>query len=141
MNDDPDMEIKDLLEISSDTVCRLIALGREFHAQEEVVIPEEPGNPSGDWAQQMLASHIEDSTFREFKSIVRDMEPDQQNQLVALFWIGRGDYSLEEWNDAVDYAAECASPTTADYLVAHPLLPDYLAEGLAAFDLGCNEEP
>lgn len=129
-----------MLEINSETVCRLIMLAKEFHAQEAVVIPEEPGNPSGDWGQQMLASHIEDSTFQEFKSIVRDMEPDQQHQLVALMWIGRGDYELDEWDDAVEYAAECASPTTAEYLIAHPMLADYLTDGLTMNGLSCDEE-
>lgn len=137
---DPDTMASEALDINSDTVCRLIALAREFHAQEEVVIPEEPGNPSGDWGQQMLASHSEDSTFREFKSIVLDLEPDQQHQLVALLWLGRADYSMDEWTDAVTYAAECDAGNTAEYLIAHPMLSDYLIEGLAAYDISCNEE-
>ena len=126
------------LDISVETVCRLIDLAMEFHAQEQVVIPEEPGNPSGDWAQQVLAAHVEDSTFQEFKADVMDLEPDQQHQLVALLWLGRGDYTLEEWNDAVEYAAENASPTTAEYLIAHPQLADYLIEGLAQYGLSCG---
>lgn len=129
-----------MLEINSETVCRLIILAKEFHAQEAVVIPEEPGNPSGDWAQQMLASHVNDSSFAEFKSIVRDLEPDQQHQLVALMWLGRGDYALDEWDDAVEYAADNASATTAEYLIAHPMLADYFIEGLAAYGLGCEDE-
>ena len=122
-----------LLDISIETVWRLIDLAREFHAQEQVVIPEVPGNPSGDWAQQILAAHAEDSTFQEFKADVHDLEPDQQNQLVALLWLGRGDYTLDEWNEAVTYAAECASAGTAEYLIAHPQLADYLTEGLGQF--------
>ena len=105
---------KPMLEINSETVCRLVILAKEFHAQEEVVIPEEPGNPSGDWAQQILASHIDDDTYREFKSIVRDLEPDQQHHLVALMWLGRGDYMQDEWDDAVEYAADNASAATAE---------------------------
>lgn len=132
--------VKPMLEINSETVCRLIILAKEFHAQEEVVIPEEPGSPSGDWARQVLASHSDDSTFREFKSIVRDLEPDQQHQLVALMWLGRGDYALDEWDDAMEYAADNTSPMTAEYLIAHPMVADYLTEGLAAFDLDCNED-
>lgn len=127
-----------LLDISIETVCRLIDLAREFHAQEQIVIPEERGNPSGDWAQQVLASHVEDSTFQEFKADVRDLEPDQQNQLVALLWLGRGDYALDEWVEAVAYAAENASPATAEYLIAHPMLADYLTEGLALFGRSCD---
>lgn len=127
-----------LLDISIETVCRLIDLAREFHAQEEVVIPEEPGNPGDDWARQVLAAHIGDVTFQEFRADVRDLEPDQQHQLVALLWLGRGDYSLDEWNEAVTYAAETASPTTAEYLIAHPLLADYLTDGLAQHGYGCD---
>lgn len=129
----------DMLNINSDTVCRLITLAREFHAQEEVVIPEEPGNPSGDWAQQILASHEDDSSFREFRSIVLDMEPEHQFQLVALMWVGRGDFDLEEWEDAVIYAKECASVNTANYLIAHPMLADYLIDGLAMHDISCDD--
>lgn len=142
MHEETDSEATpgDVLEVSSETVCRLVTLARGFHAQEQVVIPEEAGNPSGDWGQQMLASHIEDSTFREFKSIVQDLEPDQQHQLVVLLWLGRGDYSLDEWKDAMEYAAECDAGNTAEYLIAHPLLPDHLVEGLAAFDISCEEE-
>ena len=127
-----------LLDISIETVCRIIDLAREFHAQEQVVIPEEPGNPSGDWAQQVLAAHVDDRTFQEFKANIQDLEPDQQNQLVALLWLGRGDYERDEWNDAVTYAAECASPRTAEYLMAHPMLADYLIEGLAHFGYSCD---
>jgi hypothetical protein len=133
---DPD---KPALDVSIETVCRLIELAREFHAQEQVVIPEEPGNPSGDWAQQMLAAHGGDATLQEFRADVSDLEPDQQNQLVALLWLGRGDYSLDEWDDAVNYAAESATPATADYLIAHPLLADYLIEGLSQHGYSCGQ--
>lgn len=136
-NETQDMD-DSLLEISLETVCRLIELAREFHAQEQVVIPEQPDNPSGDWAQQLLAAHAGDVTLQEFRADVRDLEPDQQNQLVALLWLGRGDYALDEWDDAVAYAADNASPTTADYLIAHPQLPDYLIEGLAQHGYSCD---
>lgn len=142
MNEETDSDSlpENMLEISVDTVCRLVALAREFHAQEQVVIPEEPGNPGDDWGLQVLAAHAGDSTFREFKSIVRDLDPDQQHELVALFWLGRGDYSLDEWNDAVEYAAECNAGNTSEYLIAHPMLSDYLVEGLAAYDISCDGE-
>ncbi|MEX2353351.1 MAG: DUF3775 domain-containing protein [Gammaproteobacteria bacterium] len=128
------------LDLNSETVCRLIALAREFHAQEEVVIPEEPGNPGDDWARQVLASHGDDATFQEFKSIVLDLEPDQQYQLVVLMWLGRGDYSMDEWPEAIEYAAENSSPATAQYLIAHPMVAEYLTDGLQIFGLDCENE-
>lgn len=127
-----------MLDVNPDTVCRLMQLAREFHAQEEVVIPEVPGSPSDTWPGQMLAAHSDDSTLDEFRSIIDDLEPDQQQQVVALLWLGRGDYMLEEWQDALDYAAEAWNEATADYLIAHPLLADYLGEGLDLHGYRCD---
>jgi hypothetical protein len=127
-----------MLNVNPDTVCRLIDLAREFHAQEEVSFPEEPGNASGDWAVQMLASHVDDSTCQEFNSIIDDLEPDQQQEVVALLWLGRGDFEAGEWVVAVDEARDMWSPRTAEYLIAHPLLPNYLQEGLDILGYGCD---
>lgn len=127
-----------MLDVNPDTVCRLIELARVFHAQDEVVIPEEPDNPSGDWLTQILAGHADDSMLDEFRNIVADLEPDQQQQIVALLWLGRGDFTLEEWTEAVEEAAENWNERTADYLIAHPLLPDYLTEGLDQHGYSCD---
>lgn len=127
-----------MLNVSGDTVCRLIELAQEFHAQEAVSIPEEPGNPSGDWAQQILADHMEDATLEEFRAIVEDLDPDQQQELVALLWVGRGDYSEEEWQEALELARDEWRPGTAEYLIAHPVLPEHLRDGLAAFGIECE---
>ena len=128
-----------MLNVSVYSVCRLIELAREFHAQEAVSIPEEPDSPSGDWAVQMLASHATDDSFREFKSIVDDMEPDQQQEVVALLWLGRGDYSEEEWQEALVLAKDSWNLRTAEYLIGHPLLSDYLEAGLEVFGRSCDE--
>ncbi|WP_346837863.1 DUF3775 domain-containing protein [Microbulbifer sp. SAOS-129_SWC] len=128
-----------MLNVSAFSVCRLIELSREFHAQEAVSIPEDPDNPSGDWSVQMLASHAGDQSFQEFKSIVDDLEPDQQQEVVALLWLGRGDYSEEEWSEALALAKDSWNLRTAEYLIAHPLLSDYLTAGLAVFGASCDE--
>lgn len=76
-----------MLNVSVDTVYELINLAREFHAQEQVSFPEDAGNPSGDWAVQMLADHAGDATADAFIATVNDLDVDQQQELVALFWI------------------------------------------------------
>ena len=127
-----------MLDVNPDTVCRLVELARVFHAQEEVDIPEAPEAANGDWPMQVLAEHSGDSILEEFRGIVSDLEPDQQQQVVALLWLGRGDFSLEEWSAAVAEAAENWTENTADYLIAHPMLPDYLTEGLDQHGYGCD---
>ncbi|SEA11403.1 DUF3775 domain-containing protein [Microbulbifer marinus] len=124
-----------MLSVSPDNICRLIQLSREFHAQEGVTIPD----PSGDWARQMLASHADDASLQEFNTIIADLEPDQQQEVVALLWLGRGDYTRAEWQDAIAQAADRWNPQTAEYLIAHPLLADHLEKGLELFGHRCNE--
>jgi len=127
-----------MLDLNPETVCKLIQLAREFHVQEEVVIPEVRGNPSGDWATQTLASHADDLTFQEFRSIVLDLEPGQQQQIVALLWLGREDYTLDDWDEMLEQAQTDWTPKTAEYLIVHPLLAEFLTEGLGLFGYTCD---
>ena len=89
------------LDLNPDIICTLIAKFKEFHAKEDIVIPESPDNPDDDWALQVLADHQDDLTFREVKTTIDDLEPDQQATLVALMWLGRGDFIEDEWADAL----------------------------------------
>ena len=127
------------LELNSDTVCFLIDKAREFHAKEEVVIPDTPGSPTEDWALQVLADHVDDATYQEFRATVNDLEPDQQQQLVALLWLGRGDYDIAEWDEALAEARRSWTPRTADYLIAHPLLADHLEDALEQLGYSCED--
>jgi hypothetical protein len=129
-----------MLNLNPDTVCFIISKARQFQAKEDVVITEVPYSPSDDWARQILANHIEDACVREVKATVRDLEPDQQAELIALMWLGRGDYLLDEWSqakqDAQDTLADLADPGA--YLLVHPLAADYLLEGLDLLGVDCE---
>ena len=121
-------------ELNRDTVQFVIDKAHEFHVKEAVTIPEDPLSPSDDWARQILADHADDPTLEEFKTTIDDLEPDQQVMLVALMWVGRGDYSLDEWDVALKDAEESWNPRTAEYLIGTPLVADFMAEGLEQFD-------
>lgn len=127
------------LDLNPDIICTLIAKFKEFHAKEDIVIPESPDNPDDDWALQVLADHQDDLTFREVKTTIDDLEPDHQATLVALMWLGRGDFIEDEWADALAEATRSANGRTAEYLMSTPLVADYLAEGLYAFGHTCEE--
>ncbi|ACL71257.1 conserved hypothetical protein [Thioalkalivibrio sulfidiphilus HL-EbGr7] len=127
-----------MLEMNPDIVCAIIERAREFHAKEEVVITEEPGSPADDWALQVLADHADDLTYQDLKTQIDDLDPEQQVQLVALMWMGRGDYEADEWNTALAEAKDNWTPTTAEYLIATPLVADYLSEGLDMLGYSCE---
>jgi uncharacterized protein DUF3775 len=123
------------LDINRDTLEFIIDKAHEFHAKEGVSIPEESLSPADDWALQMLADHQDDPTYAEFVSTIEDLGPDQRVALVALMWCGRGDFdAATEWEEAMAEALAGANSRTADYLLASPLLADYLQKGLEQID-------
>ncbi len=128
-----------MLDQNPEIVCFIIIKAHEFHAKEEVVIPEEPNSPAEDWARQVLADHADDLTYLEMKSTIEDLDPDQQVSLVALMWLGRGDVGVEEWASALQQAKESWTPHTADYLIGTPLVADYLEEGLHELGYSCSD--
>ncbi len=128
-----------MLGLNPQTVCFLIAKAREFHAKEEVVIPQEPLSPSDSSALEVLADHRDDPVYSELKNTINDLEPDQQVELVALMWLGRGDFDVAEWETARQQAGENWTEHTAEYLIATPLVADYLEEGLAQLGYSCAE--
>ena len=127
-----------MLDLSTDIIHDIIDKAHEFHGQEQVVIPEQPDSPSDDWARQVLAEHAGDATYQELRNLINDLEPDQQQKLVALMWLGRGDFDVDEWEQAVEQARDNWNRRTAEYLIATPLVSDYLEEGMSL--LGDAEE-
>jgi hypothetical protein len=119
-----------MLDLNPDTIFFVIDKAREFHAKEEVVIPEDPTNDSGDWGAQVLADHAGDLGLEEVKGIIDELDQDQQITLVALMWLGRGDYDVDTWSEALNDAGESWNERTAEYLLATPLVADYLEEAM-----------
>lgn len=74
----------------------------------------------------------QDLTAEELRELIADLNVDEAADLVALVWVGRGDYDAAEWEDAVAAARERANRRTATYLLGLPMLADYLEEGLEA---------
>ena len=128
-----------LMHVRLETICFLIAKAREFQAKEEVVIPDTPASPSDDWALQILADHSDDYCFREIQGALGDMNGRQRSELVALMWLGRGDFEVEDWETAVDDALGDHSIRAAEYLLAHPMVSDHLEEGLIALGYSCED--
>jgi len=128
------------LSISFEKVCFIIAKAREFETKDLVTVPDEASNPSDDRMIEVLEDRPnEDAVLQELHSIIGDMSEDEQIDLVALAWLGRGDADAQGWQELRSEAARAHNPRTASYLLAMPLLPTYLQEGLAELGLSCEE--
>jgi hypothetical protein len=127
-----------MLNLNPEVICTIIYKAAEFHAKEAMVLPENAPEPSDDWYFQVLADFKDDLTFQELKAAINDLEPDQQATLVALMWLGRGDFDKEEWEEAYKEAMRNWNQRTADYLMLTPLVADYLKEGLNLLGYSCD---
>ena len=130
-----------MLKVRLEAICYIIAKAREFQAKEQVVFPDDQSGPADDWALQVLADHADDMSLQEIRVAVEDLAPEQRAELVALMWLGRGDYALDEWDEATAEALEqCLdNDNTAAYLLAHPMVADDLEEGLIAHGYSCDD--
>lgn len=72
----------------------------------------------------------ENLTEAELRALIGDLNVDEAAELVALTWVGRGDYGASEWADAVAEARQRSNSRTANYLLGMPMLGDWLEEGL-----------
>ncbi len=107
-NDDPVM-----LEIDPTKVCFIIVKAREFDAKTEVVEPDPGSNPADDGGRAVLEDYPDDPVYEELERLIGSLNEDEQANLVALAWLGRGDYTSEEWDEALATARDRHTGSTA----------------------------
>src|SRR5271166_335754 len=127
------------LAISPEEVCFIIIKAREFDAKDEVTEPDPGSNPSDDRDAAVLEDHEDDPVVEELASLINSLSEDEQIDLVALAWLGRDDYSANDWSTVREEAARAHNQRTADYLLGTPLLGDFLEEGLSMLGYSCKE--
>lgn len=88
----------------------------------------------------VLEDHRDDPVVQEITAVIRSMSEDEQIDLVALTWLGRGDGTLDDWDELRAEAARAHNKRTAQYLLGMPLLPDFLDEAAVQFGISCEEE-
>ena len=76
-----------------------------------------------------------DPTFQELTAFINGLTEDEQVDLVALTWLGRGDGELSDWDDLRKEAARLHNKRTAAYLLGNPMLGDHLEQGLEIFGI------
>lgn len=128
------------LGISTEKVDEIIVMARKFDAKEGDSDPDEGSDAVDDGMADVLEDKPEeDAVQQEFTAFINGLDEEERINLVALAWVGRGTYDVDDWRDALDTARNEHKKRTAQYLLELPLLGDYLADGLAAFGEGFSE--
>lgn len=131
------------MDIALEIVCHVIHRARELVADLNP-LEDEPGKRAADDTAEELSEEDEgglsdSAEYEELKEYIRNLNEDEQIELVALTWVGRGTYTAEDWDEAVEIARDEHSKNAARYLLSQPLLADELEEGLNEFDLSCED--
>jgi len=128
------------LDIPLDKLTFIIEKAREYDVKEEGSDPDSGSNPADDGETDVLVEKPGDATREELVSAIRELNIDERMRLVALAWLGRGTFDLDEWQTAIETAHSEHEARAAEYLIELPLLSDYLEDGLELFDEGIVDD-
>src|SRR5438874_6698919 len=127
-----------MLTIPLEKLAYIIEKAREFDAEVPSDV-EEGSNAVDDDERQILLDTPDNPTEQELRDAIDGLGVLERQELLALMWLGRGDYDAEGWPEALRQAGETTIASVTDYLVGTPLLGDYLEEGAAALDLSLED--
>ena len=129
-----------MLAIPLERLGYIIAKAREFDAE----VPVEPdaasgSDPADDDERQVLLDTPDNPSEQELRDAIESLGLPELQEVVALMWLGRGDFDTESWPEALREARQSAIKNAANYLIGTPLLGSYLEEGAAALGLSLDD--
>ena len=119
------------IAVPIDTLAFIIEKARECGAQVDVDDPESGSNPSDDREISILEDTADNPINEELTAALEGLNDDQLTELLALLWVGRGDYDRASWKEAVRQARDAKNKRIVRYLIGTPMLGDLVEEGLA----------
>lgn len=125
------------MTISLEKLAYIIEKAREFDV--EVAPTDGQTKDEGDEEiDDILEATRSNPTYQELVGALQSLNDDERDEVIAMTWIGRGDFTKDEWQNALAEARNRHNGREVRYLVGTPLLADYLEE--AAAQLGYSME-
>jgi hypothetical protein len=123
------------LSISPEKVFFIISKARQFEmeASEPDLISDLEDDDAGEGRVGR------DTDLTELSGFISDLNVDEQIDLVALMWLGRGDGDLDGFRDLRNEAADAHNNRTATYVLGTPMFADYLEEAMSTFGLSSED--
>lgn len=113
------------MDIAPEKVAHVIIRAREYDAKVDA------WNTDNDEDDNGGDDNAADAGLRdEISGFIEALNDDEQAELVALCWVGRGTFEPEDFDEATETARNERVNSVASYLLGVPLLADFLEEGL-----------
>jgi hypothetical protein len=125
------------LNIGLDKLQDIVLRARAYDIE---VFPDDadPGSdPDAVQDREERLDEGDDPTEAELREMIDDLNDDEVIDLIALVWMGRGDFGRDDLGEARELARERHQGSSSAYLMGIPTLAEYLTEGisLAGYDL------
>jgi hypothetical protein len=134
-----DLEAVMELNVSLETLCRLIVHARELEAQVPAIETDEEADPTdSDDPFAVIEDEANTVIETEITSLLEDLADDEIAEVLALALVGRGTYDPLEWDEALEEATDGPNAAIIEQLLDMPMLAAYLEAGLAAYELSCD---
>ena len=127
------------ININIEKVAFIVLKAREFDVKVDVTEPDPGSNAADDGERAVLEDYPDDPTIEELRGAIDLLDDDEIVDLIALAWVGRGDFGRDDWPEARSLAAERHRAHSANYLIGMPALGDYLEEGLSELGYSITE--
>jgi hypothetical protein len=127
-----------MLTIPLEKLAYIVEKAREYDGEVPVDPDEAEGSDAvDDDEREILFDTPDNPTAQELRAALDGLNVDERDEVLALLWLGRGDFEAESWSEALQQARD--AETATNDLIATPLLGDYLEEGVEALGLSLEE--
>lgn len=134
---DPDIPAD--FALSAEQLAYIVVAARAYDALVPPVDPDDGSNAADDRAVDVLEDTADNPIGRELRAAIISLNLEARIDLVAVAWIGRGDF--DDWREARLAARDGRRDgPTARYLMSMPLLAEYLEAGAEALGVSLGDE-
>lgn len=120
-----------MLGIAVEKVSEVIAKAKALEVHLEMAEPDAVADAAEGPVHEVLEDYADDMTRQELRDTIDGFSEEEQVNLVALTWLGRGTYTADDWPATLAEAQRAHNDHTGDYLASIPLLASHLEEGLS----------
>lgn len=122
-----------MLTTPLDKYAFIIVKARAFEAEipEEPEAPESGSNPTDDEETAALQESGDNPALLELIAAIGDLNDDELTELIALVWLGRGDYTSDDWEEALATADQAEDMRDPEALAERAGLGEFIEQGLS----------
>lgn len=128
-----------MLTIPMEKLFYIVEKAREFDAEVPGDVDDTVSSATDDDEREILLDTPQNATVQELREAIGGLNIDELDELLALTWLGRGDFDARNWDEALAQARQTRNETELNYLIGTPLLADYLEEAVNALGLSFEE--